>query len=184
MDPKRVLEAERLSHAMETTRAAIKGTVEELRENVNRAVDWREQVKTHPAVALGAAATGGMFLGHWLGAHFAAKATRAGAAPPALADEGAPPGATLLNGSWSRAGSRFSDLVNRVIDEVGDTVEKAAIPPLIARVRGFLQPRPRRGDASPRPREDAGDRFEEPDIYRGAPAGRQSSPPHAGPPRV
>jgi hypothetical protein len=56
---------------METTRAKITGTVGELRENVNRAVDWREQVKTHPGAALGAAATGGILLGHWLGAKMA-----------------------------------------------------------------------------------------------------------------
>ena len=41
MDQGRVLEAERLSQAMKTTRAAITNTVGELRENVNRAVDWR-----------------------------------------------------------------------------------------------------------------------------------------------
>jgi ElaB/YqjD/DUF883 family membrane-anchored ribosome-binding protein len=68
MDQERVLEAERLSRAMATTRASIAGTVEQLRENVNRAVDWREQVKTHPRAALGAAATGGVLLGRWLGA--------------------------------------------------------------------------------------------------------------------
>ena len=44
MDQGRVLEAERLTRAMETTRAKIMGTVGELRENVNRAVDWQEQV--------------------------------------------------------------------------------------------------------------------------------------------
>ena len=48
MDQGQVLEAQRLSRAMETTRARITGTVGELRENVTRAVDWREQVKTHP----------------------------------------------------------------------------------------------------------------------------------------
>jgi hypothetical protein len=184
MDQKRVLEAERLSHAMETTRAAIRGTVGELRQNVNKAIDWREQVKTHPGVALGAAATGGLLLGRWLGAQIAPRAPRTGAPPRALGDERPPQGGTLLNGSWTRAGSRFSDLVNRVIDELGDTVEKAAIPPLIARVRGLLQPRPRAGDASPRPREDAGDRFEEPGVSPGEPAGRHSDPPRPGPPRV
>ena len=180
MDPGRVREAERLSYAMETTRAAITGTVEELRGNVNRAVDWREQVKTHPGVALGAAATGGMLLGHWLAAKFAARAPRAGAPPPPVADERAPLGGTLLNGSWTRAGSRFSGLLNRVIDELGDTVETAAIPPFIARVRGFLQPSPKAGDA-PRLRENTGDRLEEPGVYPGGPTGRQSYAPHAEP---
>jgi hypothetical protein len=161
MDQGRVLEAERLSRAMETTRAKITGTVGELRENVNRAVDWREQVKTHPGAALGAAATGGILLGHWLGAKMAARAPRTGAPPRAHADERAPQGGTLWNGSWTRAGSRVSGLVNRVIDELGDTVEKAAIPPLIARVRGFLLPSPEAADASPRPRADAGGRLEE-----------------------
>lgn len=58
--------------------------------------------------------------------------------PSAPADERFPPGSSVLRGSWTRAGSRLSDLVNRVIDEVGDTIEKAAIPPLIGRIRGFL----------------------------------------------
>lgn len=182
MDQGRVLEAERLSRAMATTRASITGTVEELRENVNRAVDWREQVKTHPRAALGAAATGGVLLGRWLGAKIAVRASRAGAPPGARAGERAP--GTLLKGPWVRAGSRVSDLVNRVIDELGDTVEKAAIPPLIARVQGFLQPSPKAGDASPGPRADTGGRREESGVYPGGPADRQSYPPHAGPPHV
>ena len=115
---------------------------------MNRAVDWREQVKTHPRAALGAAATGGVLLGRWLGAKIAVRASGAGAPPGARAGERAP--GTLLKGPWVRAGSRVSDRVNRVIDELGDTVEKAAIPPLIAHVQGFLQPSPKAGDASPR----------------------------------
>lgn len=183
MDQGRVLEAERLSHAMKTTRAAITNTVGELRENVNRAVDWREQVKTHPRAVLGAAAAGGMLLGHWLGGRIAARAPRAGVPPTAGVAEHAARGGMLMNGSWTRAGSRFSGLVNRIIDELGDTVERAVIPPLIASVRGFLQPGPRATDAAPMPSEKPG-RVEEPGVYSGGPAGRQSYPPHAHKPRA
>ena len=184
MDQERALEADRLSQAMKTTRAAITDTVGELRENVNRAVDWREHVKTHSATALGAAAVGGILLGHWLGAKIAARTPSAGAPSSAGAAEHAPRGGMLLNGSLTRAGSRFSDLVNRVIDELGDTVEKAAIPPLIARFRGILQPGPKGTDASPMPRQDPG-RFEEPGVSSGWPAGRQAYSPHASqPPRA
>lgn len=140
MDQGRVLEAERLTHAMETTRARILGTVEELRENVHRSIDWREQVKAHPAAALAAAATGAMLVGRWLGARMSARAPRPDAAPPGAS-------VPLLNGPLSRAGSRVSDLVNRVIDELGDTVERAAVPPLIARVQSFLQSGPGGGRA-------------------------------------
>jgi hypothetical protein len=184
MDQGRVLEAERLTRAMETTRAKIMGTVGELRENVSRTVDWREQVRTHPGAALGAAATGGMLLGHWLSARIPPRAPRSGAPPRVHDDERTPQRGTLVSGPWTRAGSRVSDLLNRVIDELGDTVEKAAIPPLIARVQGFLQPSPKADDASPGPQVvDAGGRVEEPGVYPGGPAGRQSYPPHAGPPR-
>lgn len=184
MDQGRALEAERLTRAMETTRAKIMGTVGELRENVSRTVDWREQVRTHPGAALGAAATGGMLLGHWLSARISPRAPRSGAPPRVHDDERTPQRGTLVRGPWTRAGSRVSDLLNRVIDELGDTVEKAAIPPLIARVQGFLQPSPKVGDASPGSQVvDAEGRVEEPGVYPGGPAGRQRYPPHAGPPR-
>ena len=130
MDQGQVLEAQRLSRAMETTRARITGTVGELRENVARAVDWREQVKTHPGAALATAGAVGLLLAYWVTAPGARTASGAPVWPSAPAG--------VLRGSWTRAGSRLSDLVNRVIDEVGDTVEKAAIPPLIGRIRGFL----------------------------------------------
>ena len=51
---------------METTRARITGTVGELRENVTRAVDWREQVKTHPGAALATAGAVGLLLAYWV----------------------------------------------------------------------------------------------------------------------
>jgi hypothetical protein len=181
MDQGRVLEAERLTRAMATTRAKITGTVGELRESAIRAIDWREQVRTHPAAALAAAAAGAMLVGHWLGARISAGAPRTGASRQRPDDERAPQGGTLLNGPWTRAGSRVSDLLNRVIDEVGDTVEQAAIPPLIARVHGFLQPSPNAGDTSPR--AHARGRVEEPGVSPGGPAGRPSDPPPPGPPR-
>ena len=183
MDQGRVLEAERLTRAMETTRAKIMGTVGELRENVHRSIDWREQVKTHPAAALAAATAGAMLVGHWLGARMSTRAPRRGAPARVHDAERTPQPGPLVSGPWTRAGSRVSDLLNRVVDELGDTVEQAAIPPLIARVQGFLQPSSKASAASPRPREDAGGRVEEPGVYPGGPAGRQSYSPHAGPPR-
>jgi hypothetical protein len=176
MDQGRFLEAERLTRAMATTRAKITGTVGELRESANRAIDWREQVKTHPAAALAAVATGAMLVGHWLGARMSARAPRSGASPQGSGDERTPQRGTLVSGPWMRAGSRVSDLLNRVIDEVGDTVERAAIPPLIARVQGFLQPSSKAYDTPPRSRGDAGGRVEAPGVYPGVPAGRQSEP--------
>ena len=155
MDQGRILEAERLTRAMATTRAKITGTVGELRESANRAIDWREQVKTHPTAALAAAATGAMLVGHWLGARMSARAPRSGASPQGPDDERTPRRGTLVSGLWTRAGARVSDLLSRVIDEVGDTIEKTAIPPLIARVQGFLQPSSNASDASPRPQGDA-----------------------------
>jgi hypothetical protein len=182
MDQGRVLEAERLTRAMATTRAKITGTVGELRESATRAIDWREQVKTHPAAALAAAAMGAMLMGHWLAARMSARTPRRGS-PQGPDDERAPQRGTLVSGPWTRAGSRVTNLLNRVIDEVGDTVEKAAIPPLIARVQGFLQPSSNASDASSRPQGDAEGRIKEPGVYPGGLAGRQSYPPQAGSPR-
>jgi len=191
MDQGQAVETERLSRAMETTRASIRSTVGELRDNVTRAVDWREHIKIHPGAALGVAATGGILLGRWLGEKISAPEK------PAF-DETRPPTSvrTLLDGSWARAGSRVGALVNRVIDELGDTVETAAIPPLVARVRSFLQPSTQAGsqwrsgpmdsgqpsgeDASSGSREGAGAGVVEPGVYPGRPAGRQSYLPDAG----
>ena len=133
-------------------------------------------VKTHPAAALAAAATGAMLVGHWVGARMSARAPRSGASPQGSGDERTPQRGTLVSGPWMRAGSRVSDLLNRVIDELGDTVEKAAIPPLIARVQGFLQPSSKADDTPPRSRGDAGGRVEAPGVYPGVPAGRRTDP--------
>ena len=138
MDLGQTAEAERLKGAMESSRASIAETVDELRGAVSQAMDWREHVKTHPAATLGVAAGAGIVLGHWLGGKIgggdAPAAPRAAYAQPA-----GPTSSGLLDGSRHRAGARMESLVNLVIDEVADAVETAAIVPLFARLRGFLR---------------------------------------------
>jgi hypothetical protein len=56
MDHGRTVEAERLKEEMESSRAHIAETVEELKGAVSQAVDWREQVKAHPGASLGVVA--------------------------------------------------------------------------------------------------------------------------------
>jgi hypothetical protein len=137
MDLGRTVEAERLKDAMETSRASIAETVDELRGAVSQAMDWREYVKTHPGATLGIAATAGVVAGHWLGGKLLSEDSAAPRPAAAQVASATPP--RLLDGSKSRAGARMESLVNLVIDEVADAVETAAIVPLFARLRTFLR---------------------------------------------
>ena len=136
MDLGRTVETERLKGAMETSRASIAETVDELRGAVSQAMDWREYVKTHPGATLGIAATAGEVAGHWIGSKLISEDP---ASRPAAARLASAAPSSLLVGSKSRAGARMENLVNLVIDEVADAVETAAIVPLFARLRGFLR---------------------------------------------
>lgn len=137
MDHGRTVEAERLKDRMESSRASIAETVDELRGAVSHAMDWREYVKTHPGATLGIAATAGVVAGHWLGSKIVSD-DAAAPRPAPVQPAGATP-TRLLEGSKSRAGARMESLVNLVIDEVADAVETAAIVPLFARLRSFLR---------------------------------------------
>ena len=137
MDHGRTVEAERLKGAMESSRASIAETVDELRGAVSQAMDWREYVKTHPGATLGIAATAGVVAGHWLGSRLVSEELASPRPAPSRPASAAQP--RLLEGSKSRAGARMENLVNLVIDEVADAVETAAIVPLFARLRTFLR---------------------------------------------
>lgn len=169
MDHGRTVEAERLKEEMESSRASIASTVEELKGAVSQAIDWREQVKAHPGTSLGIVAGAGLVLGHWLGGKIGAGDRPR---PPATAGA-APPGPGLLDGSLNRAGTRVENLVNLVIDEVADAVETAAIAPLFTRLRGFL----RTSTSTGAPHEDTvpstafGSRAAEPRPTASQPAG-------------
>ena len=139
MDHGRAVETERLKEEMADSRASIAETVEELRGAVSQAMDWREQVKAHPGASLGIVAGAGVVLGHWLGGKMVSGEHPRAATPAAAPSQ--PQAAGLLDGSLNRAGTRMESLVNRVIDEVADAVETAAIVPLFTRLRGFLRTR-------------------------------------------
>lgn len=111
--------------------------------------------------------------------------------------------ARFLDGSWSRAGSRVENLVNRLIDEVGDTIETAAVPPLVGKIRDFFSSSrsPERGRPGYREgaaRQDSGGDSQqarehrvstwyrddptpsgESRVYPGGPAGSQVHPPQS-----
>jgi hypothetical protein len=151
MDHGRTVETERLKGAMEYSRASISETVDELRDAVTQAVDWREHVKSHPGASLGIAAGAGVVLGRWIGG----KITGGDGPPTAAAPYSAPPPSSaaqpgMLNGPASRAGARMESLVNLVIDEVADAVETAAIVPLFTRLRSFLRTTSEGEDAAAR----------------------------------
>lgn len=188
MDQGRDVETRRLREAMDTTRASIRDTVGQLREKVSEAVDWRHYVTRYPGASLTAAAMLGVLVGHQIGSMmlgngrsavrtddhgFAVPATHA---PAGYAGEESRVDRTgrtessdpfrPLSASWSRAGSRLERILNRLIDEAGETLENAVVPLLIRRVEDWF-------GVGGAPRHAAGSR--EPGDP-GAPAGTHAYP--------
>jgi len=53
---------EQLRSEIESSKEAITDTIKRIDDHIHRAVNWREQVREHPFVALGAAAVGGVLI--------------------------------------------------------------------------------------------------------------------------
>src|SRR5262245_26163957 len=130
---------------MDTTRRDIQETVEELKERVGEAVDWRSYVERYPLASLALALAAGILIGRRVGGavlHMSPHTSSAGERtyswrPPRQFGE-----------SWARAGSRLESIVNRVIDEAGDTVEQFVVPSLIGGFSRLVGGEP--GSATPR----------------------------------
>ena len=196
MDQARTVDTERLREAMDTTRASIRGTVEELREKMGDAVDWRHHVNRYPGASLTIAVMIGMFVGRRIGTMILGYSNGSNGSAVRSAQSGGNPGFTSvpthvvaahepprstaeptsswkrsgaaqsLSASCGRAGSRLEGLLNRMIDELGDAAERTLVPRLMARVQGFLAWEP----ADRRPQQG---------VYPGAPAGTQAYPTQA-----
>jgi len=216
MDQARTVETGRLREAMDTTRASIRDTVDELKDKVSEAVDWRHYVNRYPEASLALTTLTGLFIGRRLGAmifsradgsgrsttygaeefgdaggfpaagtHVAASSTREKPGNQSHMESSTPsPTRRALSTSWSRAGSRLENILNRLIDEVSDTVESLVVPALVSRIRG-LWASGQRIDRTGR-REEAGGRRDEPSghhldrgVYPGGPAGSQAYPAQA-----
>ncbi|MGH7321553.1 MAG: hypothetical protein ACRELA_18285 [Candidatus Rokuibacteriota bacterium] len=195
MDQERAVDTGHIRDAMDQTRASIRDTVEELREKVGDAVDWRHYVDRYPAASLTVAVLAGMAVGRQIGTMILGRGNGRPAGPighsgsnPGFAtprvreDDGdRPRGASTRSWDWSgvarlvsrpggRAGSRLETLVNRVIDELGDAAERHLVPAVVARVQGLFAP----GEG--RYTEDSPERRHEPGVYPGGPAGTQAYP--------
>lgn len=116
-----------LRKAMDTTRREIEGTVEELKERVGEAVDWRSYVQRYPLASLGVALAAGLLIGRRIGGVVLEMSSRGNGAESSFS--WSPP--RQFGDSWARAGSRLESIVNRVIDEAGDKVEQFLVPSLI-----------------------------------------------------
>lgn len=145
---------ERLTQAMDATRASIGGTLEKIRGRVQEAADWRHYVDQYPGASLSLALSGGVLGGRWLGgvlgpailgssprpspgAHVAASAV-AGAARESTPAEAAFRASRPWSGVPARAGSRLEAIANRVMDEMADAVELVVVPALLTRFRRLL----------------------------------------------
>ena len=159
MDSARGIDAERLRRDVDATRAAIAGTVGELRQKVGETMKWQTYVERHPTPILVGAALVGLVVGR----RFARRSvghdaewtpSEAGTVSPVLSSArfvtvkadrlGA------VSASWQRLGSRVEALANRVIDEMADAAERVIVPALVGGVEALLEGRaPRRAAASP-----------------------------------
>ena len=138
MDEERYLETGQLRQQMDTTRRSIQGTVDELRGKVGEAMDWRSYIKRYPMASLGAAVVAGAVVGRWIGGMALDGGGSGGRAFPgagltaaASAGFSRATSSAAMSPTWSRAGSRLENIVNRMIDEAGDTIEQVLVPSLI-----------------------------------------------------
>lgn len=204
MDQGRDVDADRLRHDMETTRGSISATINELRDKVSDAMNWRAYVERYPATTLAGAVALGLMVGRQVGTRIVpdggqravsnsyseggeighdvrgvlpAGPERAGSGHSLLAS---------LGTSWARAGSRLESLVNRLIDDLAETAEQHLVPVLVSSVQDFF---PRRQELEtahgPRARHAAGEPAPaDPAEYPGGPTGHQAySHPIHGPGR-
>ncbi|MGH7322789.1 MAG: hypothetical protein ACRELA_24645 [Candidatus Rokuibacteriota bacterium] len=198
MDQERTLDTGRIRDAMDQTRASIRDTVEELRDKVGDAVDWRHYVDRFPGASLAVAMFAGMVIGRQIGAMLLGRANGVGQPAALIGHSGSDPGfvttpravehepdrrraatrsldwssvARIASGPGGRAGSRLETLVNRVIDELADAAERNLVPAVVARVQGLFASGEtvRHAEGHPERRHEAG-------VYPGGPAGTQAYP--------
>jgi hypothetical protein len=145
-----------LREAMEATRRSIQDTVEELRHRVGEAMDWRSYIERYPMASLTMAAGTGIIIGRRLGS-LAEPGTDGGILHRSLSQvshvsqQVIPASGRKLSEPWARAGSRLESIVNRLIDEAGDTVERVLVPTLISGLARLLSSGDRTALGHPRP---------------------------------
>ncbi len=171
MDPARSVDIEDLRRDIDATRASISRTASALRGKAGDAMQWQTYVERYPVSSLLGAVLLGAAVGRRLareieserdaGPWVAAAGREAVTRIPARLEAGGS-GPTMASASWERLGGRVEGLVNRIIDDVADALERAVLPALTGAVEAFLGGpggAPARRPASDRmPAQDAGGR--------------------------
>jgi hypothetical protein len=167
MDPARRVDIEELRRDIEATRASISRTTSALRGKAGDAMHWQTYFERYPiASLLGAALVGavaGRRIAHgmagddsprpWVSSTPGVEAVAR--IPARFRSDGETHRA--VTASWHRFGGRVEGLVNRVIDDVADAVERSLLPALAGTVETYLAGRVGGASASGRyPAQDAG----------------------------
>jgi hypothetical protein len=128
---------------------------------------WQTYVERHPVRILTAAALVGLVVGRRAARVFTVngyrgpvRAWKAGAGGvdaiamiPARLDSPGVDRLAAASASWQKLDSRVEELVNRVIDDVADAVERVLVPALVGGVQTFLKTRGARAAYRATPRE-------------------------------
>jgi hypothetical protein len=148
MDEERVVT--QYTQALRTTRASIGDTLDQVRDRVREATDWRHYVNEYPAsslsLALGLGLIGGRFIAGTVnlarpGPRFSriapstAGMQAGGESAPAEAPPGAAPSWRTIGG---RAGTRLEAIAIRLVDEMASNFEAAVVPAVLTRFQRVL----------------------------------------------
>src|SRR5262249_39007499 len=131
----RSVDTDGLRRDLEATRISLSATAGELRQKVGKAVQWQTYVERHPAPILGTVALLGFTVGRRLALSLLGS-PRAGSRQEYAGDPFRPSSAPL-----QKLDSRVEALVNRVIDEVADTAERALVPALALGLQALFEGR-------------------------------------------
>jgi hypothetical protein len=130
-------------------------------------MQWQTYIERYPGTILAAAALLGVAVGRRLARGLAGNghpdaegdwtsgpsAAASMARVPARLEGDARGGAAVAAASLQRLGSRVEGLVNRMIDDVADAVERALVPALVGGVEALLEGRAARSSYRPAPPE-------------------------------
>jgi hypothetical protein len=153
MDEERVVK--QYTHAIRTTRASLGETLDQLRDRVREATDWRHYVERYPAASLGLALGIGLVGGRFVGdaANLARRPRRRAESPPAVrslagddsrSDEAPAAAVGALHTIGGRAGTRLEAIAVRLVDEMASILEATVVPAVLTRFQRLL------GDREPR----------------------------------
>jgi hypothetical protein len=109
---------------------------------MGEAMDWRSYVERYPMASLTMAAGAGVLLGRRLGSLTETRSDggilHRSLSQVSHVSQIMPGSGSKFSEPLARAGSRLESIVNRMIDEAGDTVERVLVPTLISGLARLL----------------------------------------------